>query len=50
MKGAFTTQALRPKRYGAGGPVYLTAVIEYMAAEVLEHDEPCGASLGCSAH
>ena len=24
------------KRYGAGGPVYLTAVIEYMAAEVLE--------------
>ena len=22
--------------YGAGGPVYLTAVIEYMAAEVLE--------------
>ena len=26
----------QPKRYGAGGPVYLTAVIEYMAAEVLE--------------
>ena len=25
-----------PPRYGAGGPVYLTAVIEYMAAEVLE--------------
>merc|ERR1712060_71217 len=24
------------KRYGAGGPVYLAAVIEYMAAEVLE--------------
>ena len=24
------------KRYGAGGPVYLTAVLEYMAAEVLE--------------
>ena len=24
------------KRYGAVGPVYLTAVIEYMAAEVLE--------------
>ena len=24
------------KRYGAGGPGYLTAVIEYMAAEVLE--------------
>jgi histone H2A len=24
------------KRYGAGAPVYLTAVIEYMAAEVLE--------------
>ena len=24
------------KRYGAGGPVYLTAVLEYLAAEVLE--------------
>ena len=24
------------KRYGAGAPVYLTAVLEYMAAEVLE--------------
>ena len=24
------------KRYGAGAPVYLAAVIEYMAAEVLE--------------
>jgi histone H2A len=24
------------KRLGAGGPVYLTAVLEYMAAEVLE--------------
>ena len=24
------------ERYGAGGPVYLTAVIEYMAAGVLE--------------
>ena len=24
------------KRYGAGGPVYLTAVLEYMVAEVLE--------------
>lgn len=24
------------KRYGAGGPVYLTAVLEYIAAEILE--------------
>jgi histone H2A len=24
------------KRYGAGGPVYLTAVLEYLCAEILE--------------